>query len=142
MIAPGSSRVSINGSSPHTIVIAAHTTVIERDAARIGGEDHLLRVFLEQERRHDARDPERENRAGGGARDGDHQAVGKHLADQLFPAGADRHPHRRFARPRRGARQQERRDVRARDREHRDRRGPQQLADSRNAVGGFAIAGQ
>ena len=142
MIAPGSSRVSINGSSPHTIVIAAHPMVT---SATPRGSAAKIIFCASSSKRNDGttlRDPERENRAGGGARDGDHQAVGQHLADQLFPAGADRHPHRGLARPRRGAREQERRDVRAGDREHRDRSGPQQLADSRNAVGGFAIAGQ
>ena len=85
-----------------------------------------------------------------------HDAFGQKLPDEPAAAGAECHPDRELARPRRGADQQEIRDVRARNEQHRadradehDERGPdgprQILLERYGAWGpsqGFRIVGR
>ena len=69
-------------------------------------------------RRHQAERPPRHDDAGDAAEEGEQARLDEQLPHELPPARADRQPHRHLGRARRGARQQQVRDVGARDEHH------------------------
>jgi hypothetical protein len=75
--------------------------------------------------------PDREQYADCSAGYGNEHTVGQHLRDDLTASSTERNAKRRLARPRRGAREEKRRNVGTDDEEHRARRDRQQQIDPR-----------
>ena len=84
------------------------------------------RQLRRQDAKRDARGPSREEQAQRAASDRQQNAFGEQLANQAAAAGAQGGANRKFSRASRGARQQEIRDIDARDQQHESDRAEQQ----------------
>ncbi len=107
------------GQIPKSRPVASDKTKREAEHAPVdagvNGGRHAGRDQLQQRDDQRARGQEAERAAG----ERQHDAFGQKLPEEPAATGAEGHPHRELARARRGADEQQIRDVRARDEQHR-----------------------
>ncbi len=85
-------------------------------------ESRQIRGRQRKQRRHS---PARDDHAASSREQGKHHALSEHLPDQPHAAGADRRAHHQLASARRRAREQQVRDIGARNQQHERHRGEQ-----------------
>ena len=116
------------GTSPKTMPVSKDTASEKRSTGTLIGHPRLVRhVELGHQRDDGANRAEGEEHAERAAGEGEQDALGQELAQQPAAAGANRHPDRHLARPRRAAGQLQVGDVGARDEEQERDRAEQQL---------------
>ena len=101
----------------------------EREHAKIDGTSRP-RPFAEQPAADGARADFRDDERAGRAEHREQQPLGQQLHHEAPTPDAERQAHRNLATPAQRAHEQQVRDVRARDQQHDDRDGREQLADS------------
>jgi hypothetical protein len=104
---------------------------------KIRDQRQLLRILIEKQRGNDVDRPHGQQPAEQSARGGDEHAVREQPPGELTAPRAERDADRRLVGSCRRARQQERRNVDARNEEHDTRRAVQKRRDSRHSAGRF-----